>query len=159
MGLYKVVFSSLRRVLLAAVVGVVAGQAAATPAPLVPEVYSPNAAVIFPLISVLVTGANGQQMVAICISHGDPDDYFGLDTSTTALPAAKVLAPAPTVVHIKALGGGVGVAHYISVCDTEALKAGSVAELIGAMHKRYPDLGEVSSLEFCAKFATGEMKG
>ena len=47
---------------------------------------------------------------------------------------------------------------YIKAFDEETLKAGNSAELIGAMKKRYPDLGEASSLELSAKVAKGEMK-
>lgn len=292
-----IVFSSLRRVLLVAALGVFAGHAAAAPAPLALEVYNPGAKAIFPVSSVLVTGAkdailidaqfgnsqaeqlvekvraSGKRLTTIYISHGDPDYYFGLDTLTTAFPEAKVLASAPTVAHIKATAagklafwgpqmgadkpaktlvpqvleghrlmleghplevvgldgpqpdrsfvwipsikavvGGVVVAQnlhvwmadtqtaqshrdwlatlakieqlqprtlvpghylgessrdlaavrftaqYIQAFDAEAAKAGSAAELIGAMNKRYPNLGEESSLELSAKVAKGEMK-
>ncbi len=49
-------------------------------------------------------------------------------------------------------------AGYIRAFDQETAKAGNAAELIAAMKKRYPDLGEVSSLELGAKVAKGEMK-
>lgn len=292
-----IVFSSLRRVLLVAALGVFAGHAAAAPAPLALEVYNPGATAIFPVSSVLVTGAkdailidaqfgksqaeqlvekvraSGKRLTTIYISHGDPDYYFGLDTLTKAFPEAKVLASAPTVAHIKAtvagklafwgpqmgpdkpaktlvpqvleghrlmleghplevvgldgpqpdrsfvwipsikaVVGGVVVAQnlhvwmadtqtaqshrdwlatlakieqlqprtlvpghylgessrdlaavrftaqYIQAFDAEAAKAGSAAELINAMNKRYPNLGEESSLELSAKVAKGEMK-
>ena len=292
-----IAFSSLRRVVLAAAVGVFAGQAAAAPAPLELQVYNPGSAAIFPVSSVLVTGekdailidaqfgksqaqqlveqvrASGKRLTTIYISHGDPDYYFGLDTLTTAFPQARVLASAPTVAHIKAtvdaklafwgpqmgadkpartlvpdvleghslmlegrsldvvgldgpqpgrsfvwipsikaVVGGVVVAQnlhvwmadtqsaqshrdwlatlakierlqpqtlvpghylgessrdlaavrftaeYIKAFDAETAKAGSAAELIGAMNKRYPNLGEASSLELSAKVAKGEMK-
>lgn len=292
-----IVFSSLRRVLLVAALGVFAGHAAAAPAPLALEVYNPGTSAIFPVSSVLVTGAkdailidaqfgksqaeqlvekvraSGKRLTTIYISHGDPDYYFGLDTLTKAFPEAKVLASAPTVAHIKAtvagklafwgpqmgpdkpaktsmpqvleghrlmleghplevvgldgpqpdrsfvwipsikaVVGGVVVAQnlhvwmadtqtaqshrdwlatlakieqlqprtlvpghylgessrdlaavrftaqYIQAFDAEAAKAGSAAELISAMNKRYPNLGEESSLELSAKVAKGEMK-
>lgn len=47
---------------------------------------------------------------------------------------------------------------YIKAFDEEALKASNSGELIAAMKKRYPDLGEESSLELSAKVAKGEMK-
>ncbi|PSS47629.1 MBL fold metallo-hydrolase [Pseudomonas sp. BBP2017] len=49
-------------------------------------------------------------------------------------------------------------ADYIRAFDEETAKAGNAAELIAAMKKRYPDLGEESSLELSAKVAKGEMK-
>ncbi|QBF28260.1 MBL fold metallo-hydrolase [Pseudomonas tructae] len=49
-------------------------------------------------------------------------------------------------------------ADYIRAFDEETAKAGNAAELIAAMKKRYPDLGEESSLELGAKVAKGEMK-
>ena len=47
---------------------------------------------------------------------------------------------------------------YIKAFDEETLKARNSDELIVAMKKRYPDLGEESSLELSAKVAKGEMK-
>ena len=49
-------------------------------------------------------------------------------------------------------------ADYIRAFDEETAKARNSAELIAAMKKRYPDLGEESSLELSAKVAKGEMK-
>lgn len=49
-------------------------------------------------------------------------------------------------------------ADYIRAFDIETAKAANSAELIGAMKKRYPGLGEESSLELGAKVAKGEMK-
>ena len=49
-------------------------------------------------------------------------------------------------------------ADYIKAFDEETAKAKDSAELITAMKKRYPDLGEESSLELSAKVAKGEMK-
>ena len=46
---------------------------------------------------------------------------------------------------------------YIKAFDEETLKAKNSDELIGAMKKRYPDLGESSSLELSAKVAKGEI--
>lgn len=48
-------------------------------------------------------------------------------------------------------------AGYIRAFDEESAKAKDSVELIAAMKKRYPDLGEESSLELSAKVAKGEM--
>jgi len=99
-------------------------------APLRSEVYNPGAKGLFPVASVLVTGAqdavlidaqfsaadaralverikaSGKRLSAIYISHGDPDYYFGLDTLQAAFPDAKILATAPTVEHIRSTQAG-----------------------------------------------------
>ncbi|KAB0500189.1 MBL fold metallo-hydrolase [Pseudomonas vancouverensis] len=49
-------------------------------------------------------------------------------------------------------------ADYIKAFDEEAAKAKDSAALIAAMKKRYPTLGDESSLELSAKVAKGEMK-
>jgi len=49
-------------------------------------------------------------------------------------------------------------ADYIKAFDEETAKARDAAALIAAMKKRYPTLGEESSLELSAKVAKGEMK-
>ena len=49
-------------------------------------------------------------------------------------------------------------ADYIRAFDAETARAANSAELIAAMQKRYPGLGEESSLELGAKVAKGEMK-
>ena len=49
-------------------------------------------------------------------------------------------------------------ADYIKAFDEETAKAKDAAALIAAMKKRYPMLGEESSLELSAKVAKGEMK-
>ncbi|MBK5536726.1 MBL fold metallo-hydrolase [Pseudomonas sp. TH05] len=49
-------------------------------------------------------------------------------------------------------------AEYIKAFDEETAKASNSSELISAMKKRYPNLGEESSLELSAKVAKGEMK-
>lgn len=48
-------------------------------------------------------------------------------------------------------------ADYIKAFDEETAKAKDSAQLIEAMKKRYPNLGEESSLELSAKVAKGEM--
>ena len=94
------------------------------------DVYNPGESAIFPVSSVLVSGAkdailvdaqfgkrqaeqlvekiraSGKHLTTIYISHGDPDYYFGLDTLTAAFPDAKVLAPQPVVDHINATVAG-----------------------------------------------------
>lgn len=116
-------FTALKRIFLAATTLCFASHAAA--AALTLDVYNPGEQAIFPVSSVLVSGAkeailvdaqfgksqaeqlvqkiraSGKQLTTIYISHGDPDYYFGLDTLTTAFPNAKVLASQPTVDHIK----------------------------------------------------------
>ncbi|UVM04062.1 MBL fold metallo-hydrolase [Pseudomonas laurylsulfatiphila] len=49
-------------------------------------------------------------------------------------------------------------AAYIKAFDEETAKARDSAELIAAMKKRFPTLGDESSLELSAKVAKGEMK-
>jgi antibiotic biosynthesis monooxygenase (ABM) superfamily enzyme len=49
-------------------------------------------------------------------------------------------------------------ADYIKAFDEETAKAQGSDALIAAMKKRYPTLGEESSLELSAKVAKGEMK-
>lgn len=116
--------STLKRLTLATAALAFAAHAAA--AELTLDVYNPREAAIFPVSSVLVSGAkdailvdaqfgkgqaeqlvqkiraSGKHLTTIYISHGDPDYYFGLDTLTTAFPDAKVLAPQPVVDHINA---------------------------------------------------------
>ncbi|MEG0246082.1 Metallo-beta-lactamase superfamily protein [compost metagenome] len=115
-------FTPLRGLLLACVA--LTGQALAAE-PLQLDVYNPGHEAIFPVSSVIVSGAKdailvdaqfgkaqaeqvverlragGKRLTTIYISHGDPDYYFGLDTLTQAFPAAKVVASAATVAHIR----------------------------------------------------------
>lgn len=99
---------------------------ASQPAPALKlEVYNPGDNAVFPVSSVLVSGkhdailvdaqfgrtqaeqvvekirASGKKLIAIYISHGDPDYYFGLATIKAAYPDVPVLATAQTVAHIK----------------------------------------------------------
>lgn len=82
----------------------------------------------------------------------------------TTLDTIGALKPA-TVVPGHYLGDSVRTlapvrftAEYIKAFDEETAKASDSAELIAAMKKRYPNLGEESSLELSAKVAKGEMK-
>jgi len=112
----------LRGLLLACIT--LGGQAMAGE-PLKLEAYNPGHAAIFPVSSVIVSGAHdailvdaqfgkgqaeqvverlrasGKQLTTIYVSHGDPDYYFGLDTITQAFPKARVVASAATVEHIR----------------------------------------------------------
>ena len=121
-------FSTLTRLTLASAALAFAAHAAA--AELTLDVYNPGEAAIFPVSSVLVSGAkdailvdaqfgkgqaeqlvqkiraSGKHLTTIYISHGDPDYYFGLDTLTAAFPDAKVLAPQSVVDHINATVAG-----------------------------------------------------
>ncbi|OQR85875.1 beta-lactamase [Achlya hypogyna] len=87
--------------------------------------YNPGTKGIFPVSSVLVSGAkeailinaqfgksqaqdvvnlvraSGKTLTTIYVSHGDPDYYFGLDTIHAAFPDASILATAPVIAHIK----------------------------------------------------------
>ncbi len=118
--------SLFKRWLIAVLVLTCMGQAQAAPAPLQLSVHNPGTEALFPVSSVIVSGArdailidaqfgasqaqalvqrlkaSGKRLTTIYISHGDPDYYFGLQTLTQAFPQAKVLASAPTVAHIKA---------------------------------------------------------
>jgi hypothetical protein len=49
-------------------------------------------------------------------------------------------------------------ADYIKAFDEETAKAKDSTALIASMKKRFPTLGEDSSLELSAKVAKGEMK-
>lgn len=116
------VFSPLRALLLSCIAITAQAQAAE---PLHLDVYNPGHDGLFPVSSVIVSGArdallvdaqfgkaqaeqvverikaSGKHLTTIYISHGDPDYYFGLDTLTRAFPEAKVLASAATVAHIR----------------------------------------------------------
>lgn len=93
--------------------------------PMKTQVYNPGNNGIFPVSSVLVTGAkeallidaqfstadaaklvdlvrsSGKRLTTIYISCGDPDFYFGLEVLKEAFPGAKVLATQPVIDHIK----------------------------------------------------------
>jgi len=110
---------------LAAAAGFLAAGSAAAAEALTLDVYNPGEQAVFPVSSVLVSGkqdailvdaqfgraqaeqvvakirAGGKKLVAIYISHGDPDYYFGLDTIKAAYPDVKILATPQTVAHIK----------------------------------------------------------
>jgi glyoxylase-like metal-dependent hydrolase (beta-lactamase superfamily II) len=93
--------------------------------PLKVEVFNPGEAAIFPVASVLVSGAkdavlidaqfsrgealklveqiraSGKRLTTVYVSHGDPDFYFGLDVIHAAFPDAKIVATSYTVAAIE----------------------------------------------------------
>jgi len=97
----------------------------ASAAPLKVEVFNPGEAAIFPVASVLVSGAkdavlidaqfsrgaalklveqiraSGKRLTTVYVSHGDPDFYFGLDVIHAAFPQAKIVATSYTVAAIE----------------------------------------------------------
>lgn len=99
--------------------------ATASAAPLKVEVFNPGEAAIFPVASVLVSGAkdavlidaqfsrgealklveqiraSGKRLTTVYVSHGDPDFYFGLDVIHAAFPEAKIVATTYTVAAIE----------------------------------------------------------
>lgn len=103
---------------------------AAGPAPLALEVYNPLDKGMFPVSSVIVSGAKeavlidaqfqrsdaqalvqrikatGKRLTTVYVSHYDPDYYFGLDVLHAAFPKAKIVATPETVAHIKASRDG-----------------------------------------------------
>ncbi|MDU9390426.1 MBL fold metallo-hydrolase [Pseudomonas sp. zfem002] len=100
-------------------------RAVAAEAPLQLTVYNPGTDALFPVTSVIVSGAHdailidaqfgkaqaeqvvarlkasGKKLTTIYISHGDPDYYFALDTVLRAFPGVRVVASPPTVEHIR----------------------------------------------------------
>ncbi|MFD2642285.1 MBL fold metallo-hydrolase [Pseudomonas japonica] len=116
---------SLRRLLPALLALLWFTRAVAAEAPLQLTVYNPGTEALFPVTSVIVSGAHdailidaqfgkaqaeqvvaklkasGKQLTTIYISHGDPDYYFALDTVLRAFPDVRVVASQPTVEHIK----------------------------------------------------------
>lgn len=100
-------------------------RAVAAEAPLQLTVYNPGTDALFPVTSVIVSGAHdailidaqfgkaqaeqvvarlkasGKKLTTIYISHGDPDYYFALDTVLRAFPGVRVVASQPTVEHIR----------------------------------------------------------
>ncbi|WP_332852426.1 MBL fold metallo-hydrolase [Duganella sp. S19_KUP01_CR8] len=106
----------------AALAATVAG---ATAAPLTLEVFNPGEAAIFPVASVIVSGAKdavlidaqfsrgealklveqiragGKHLTTVYVSHSDPDFYFGLDVIHAAFPDAKIVATPQTIAGIE----------------------------------------------------------
>ena len=102
-----------------------AASAAVHAAPLQLEVFNPGEAAIFPVASVIVSGAKdavlidaqfsrgealklveriragGKHLTTVYVSHSDPDFYFGLDVIHAAFPEAKIVATPQTIAGIE----------------------------------------------------------
>ncbi|KQP37331.1 MBL fold metallo-hydrolase [Pseudorhodoferax sp. Leaf274] len=115
-----------RRTLLAAASSLAIAGAAMAAEPLALQVYNAGAEAVFPVSSVLVTGAreavlidaqfqrndaqalvsriraSGKRLTTIYVSHSDPDYYFGLDVLRAAFPQARIVATPETVAAIAA---------------------------------------------------------
>jgi glyoxylase-like metal-dependent hydrolase (beta-lactamase superfamily II) len=98
---------------------------AAHAAPLKLDVFNPGEAAIFPVASVIVSGARdavlidaqfsrgealklveriratGKHLTTVYVSHSDPDFYFGLDVIHAAFPDAKIVATPQTIAGIE----------------------------------------------------------
>ena len=113
----------IQHTLMAAALAATVGGAAA--APLTLDVFNPGEAAIFPVASVLVSGArdavlidaqfsrgealklvdkiraSGKRLTTVYVSHSDPDFYFGLDVIHAAFPDAKIVATPQTIAGIE----------------------------------------------------------
>lgn len=102
-----------------------AAAVSANAAPLQLEVFNPGEAAIFPVASVIVSGAKdavlidaqfsrgealklveriragGKRLTTVYVSHSDPDFYFGLDVIHAAFPDAKIVATPQTIAGIE----------------------------------------------------------
>jgi glyoxylase-like metal-dependent hydrolase (beta-lactamase superfamily II) len=102
-----------------------AASVAANAAPLKLDVFNPGEAAIFPVASVIVSGARdavlidaqfsrgealklveriratGKHLTTVYVSHSDPDFYFGLDVIHAAFPDAKIVATPQTIAGIE----------------------------------------------------------
>lgn len=109
--------------LLSAALAATVGGAGAAPLQL--DVFNPGEAAIFPVASVLVSGArdavlidaqfsrgeavklvekiraSGKRLTTVYVSHSDPDFYFGLDVIHAAFPDARIVATPQTVAGIE----------------------------------------------------------
>lgn len=104
--------------------------AATAERPLSISIYNPGEKAIFAVSSEIVAGAteallvdahfsrtdaeelvrrikaSGKTLKTVCISHSDPDYYFGLETIRAAFPDARIVATPRTVAAIQASKGG-----------------------------------------------------
>jgi len=102
-----------------------AASAVANAAPLKLDVFNPGEAAIFPVASVIVSGASdavlidaqfsrgealklveriratGKHLTTVYVSHSDPDFYFGLEVIHAAFPDAKIVATPQTIAGIE----------------------------------------------------------
>ena len=114
---------NIQQTLMSAALAATVGGAAAAPLKL--DVFNPGEAAIFPVASVLVTGAkdavlidaqfsrgeavklvekiraSGKRLTTVYVSHSDPDSYFGLDVIHAAFPDAKIVATPQTIAGIE----------------------------------------------------------
>jgi len=120
-------------------------------APLTIQTYNPGEEAIFAVSSTLVQGrkdailidaqfsaedarklaaqikASGKRLVAIYISHSDPDYYFGLDTLKGEFPEARIVATPQTVaaieqnkdIKLKVWGPQVVAGEHVWMADTQ----------------------------------------
>lgn len=113
----------IKHTLMSAALAATVGGAGAAPLKL--DVFNPGEAAIFPVASVLVTGAkdavlidaqfsrgeavklvekiraSGKRLTTVYVSHSDPDFYFGLDVIHAAFPDAKIVATPQTIAGIE----------------------------------------------------------
>ena len=113
----------IKQTLMSAALAATVGGASAAPLKL--DVFNPGEAAIFPVASVLVTGAkdavlidaqfsrgeavklvekiraSGKRLTTVYVSHSDPDFYFGLDVIHAAFPDAKIVATPQTIAGIE----------------------------------------------------------
>ena len=175
-------------------------------APLTIQTYNPGEEAIFAVSSTLVQGrkeailidaqfsaedarklaeqikASGKKLVAIYVSHSDPDYYFGLDTLKREFPEARIVATPQTVaaiqqnkdIKLKVWGPQLGENAPKDIIIPEALDGdrlkleGQTLQVVG-LDGPTPDrtfvwipsirvvAGE-GSLELSAKVAKGEMQ-
>jgi glyoxylase-like metal-dependent hydrolase (beta-lactamase superfamily II) len=114
---------TIKQTLMSAALAASVGGAAA--APLTVDAFNPGEAAIFPVASVLVSGArdavlidaqfsrgeavklvekiraSGKRLTTVYVSHSDPDFYFGLDVIHAAFPDAQIVATAQTIAGIE----------------------------------------------------------
>jgi glyoxylase-like metal-dependent hydrolase (beta-lactamase superfamily II) len=139
----------------AVALGFAASALAAAPTPLTVEVYNPLDKGMFPVSSVIVSGAKeavlidaqfqrsdaqavvekikatGKQLTTVYISHHDPDYYFGLDVVKAAFPKARIVATSETVASIKASKDG-KLAYWGPILKDNAPKALVVPQPLAA---------------------------
>lgn len=138
--------SIFRRSFLATALGLGLAGTALAAEPLQLQVYNPGKNAIFPVSSVIVSGATeavlidaqfqrndaqavvekiqatGKRLTTVYVSHSDPDYYFGLDVVRAAFPDAKIVATPETVASIQASKDG-KLAHWGPILKDNAPKA------------------------------------
>lgn len=138
--------SIFRRSFLATALGLGLAGTALAAEPLQLQVYNPGKNAIFPVSSVIVSGATeavlidaqfqrndaqavvekiqatGKRLTTVYVSHSDPDYYFGLDVVRAAFPDAKIVATPETVASIQASKDG-KLAHWGPILKDNAPQA------------------------------------